>query len=367
VTVGRIAIYFVVGCALLSSALIGQSSRPGKTADQVYKNIQVLRNSPAEEIMPSMQFMSSSLGVRCDHCHVEGAFDKDEKKPKQQAREMMKMVSVLNQNNFAGQRGITCYTCHHGALSPRRTPEVLDNKAPRPSSVTTIAGSSATSAAAMTIIDRYLQAIGGASALSRITSEVKKGTMELSHGVQFPIEIAVKQPDKRSVRVQFPNGQSVEIEDGQAGWSQTPGRPIHSMSKSEATAARTDADPSFIAGLKQSFAKFETRPDAQINGNAVSVVRASNLNQAPVRLFFDKRSGLLVRLVRYVESPLGRNPTQVDYADYREVAGVQIPFRWTAVQPQGQLTVQLSEVQVNVQLDDSRFAKPPSETAIGGN
>src|SRR5690349_20585317 len=103
------------------------------------------------------------------------------------------------------------------------------------------------------------------------------------------------------------------------------------------------------------------RPDMQIGNSTATAIRASNSTEPPVRLYFDKKSGLLVRLVRYVNSPLGRNPTQIDYSDYREVAGIRLPFRWTVAQPQGHFTIQLSEIQVNVPIDDSRFARPAAE------
>jgi len=312
----------------LVSALLGQTSSAPKaeTAAQAYKNIQVLRDSPADQLIPSMQFMSSSLGVHCEHCHVEGAFEKDDKKPKQQAREMMKMVFALNQNNFHGDKGITCYSCHRGALRPRRTPVVAEigPKAPAVTPVTTSADD---------ILNKYVQAIGGVAALQRVDSEVRKGTLELATGVQFPTEVYLKQPGLRSVVTHFPNGDSVEVENGEAGWSLVPGRPLHTMSKSEVEAARTEADPAFLANLRKSFSEFSVRPDSEIAGNKVSVLHASNPNQPPVRLYIDKQSGLLVRMVRYVDSPLGRNPTQIDYSDYRQVAGTMQPFRWTIAQP----------------------------------
>lgn len=361
----RFTTYLALGVLLCLDILSAQTASPpplqGKSAEEIYKNIKVLKSSPAEEVLPSMQFMSSSLGVHCEHCHVEGAFDKDDKKPKQQARDMMKMVSTLNQVNFAGRPGITCFTCHRGVLRPRRTPAVLETA----SRLATSRTPAATSAAS--ILDRYVQAIGGMPALQKISSETKKGTIELGSGIEFPIEIAVKQPDLRSVRVHFPNGESVEVENGGTGWSLVPGRPLHEMSKEEAASARVDADPSFVSRLKETFAKLEVRPDIQIGDSTVIVLRASNSNEPPVRLYFDKKSGVLVRIVRYVNSPLGRNPTQVDYSDYREVAGVRLPFRWTVAQPQGKFTVQLSEIQVNVRLDDARFAKPTAEASAGGN
>ena len=72
-----------------------------------------------------------------------------------------------------------------------------------------------------------------------------------------------------------------------------------------------------------------------------------------MKLYFDEQSGLLVRLVRYAESPLGRAPTQIDYGDYRDVDGVETPFRWTVAQPDGSSTIQLEQVQQNVPIEPS--------------
>jgi photosynthetic reaction center cytochrome c subunit len=75
-------------------------------------------------------------------------------------------------------------------------------------------------------------------------------------------------------------------------------------------------------------------------------------------LCFDAESGLLVRLVRFSESPVGRIVTQTDYADYRDVSGVKIPFRWTVAWLDGRSTFELTEVQPNTPLDAATFARP---------
>jgi hypothetical protein len=75
-------------------------------------------------------------------------------------------------------------------------------------------------------------------------------------------------------------------------------------------------------------------------------------------LYFDAKTGLLVRMVRFANTPVGRNPTQIDYADYRDVDGVKMPFRWTLARPNGRFTIQVSEVKQNVPVEDSRFNKP---------
>ena len=78
----------------------------------------------------------------------------------------------------------------------------------------------------------------------------------------------------------------------------------------------------------------------------------------PVNLYFDPESGLLLRSVRYADSPVGLSPTQVDYADYREVAGVKMPFRWTVTWLDGRSTITLSDVQANAAIDTAKFRQP---------
>jgi hypothetical protein len=59
-----------------------------------------------------------------------------------------------------------------------------------------------------------------------------------------------------------------------------------------------------------------------------------------------------------VDSPLGRNPTEIDFSDYRDVAGTKQPFRWKVTQPEGGYSVQLSKIEVNVPIEDSMFGSP---------
>src|ERR1700681_2347734 len=67
----------------------GPPQAPPKTASQQFKNVQVLKDIPADQLIPSMQFIAASLGVECEYCHVEHAMDKDDKKTKVTARKMM--------------------------------------------------------------------------------------------------------------------------------------------------------------------------------------------------------------------------------------------------------------------------------------
>ena len=86
-----------------------------KTTEQVYKNIQVLKGFPSDQLVPAMQFVAASLGVQCDFCHLENAFEKDDKETKGTARKMMRMMFAISKDNFDGQQKATCFACHRGS------------------------------------------------------------------------------------------------------------------------------------------------------------------------------------------------------------------------------------------------------------
>ena len=146
-----------------SSALAGNTAGP-KKAEEQYKNIQVLKGIPADQLIPAMQFIATSLGVGCEFCHVEGAFDKDDKKPKVTARKMMTMMFAINKDNFEGHREVTCYSCHRGSTDPVGTPLVMMEE-PKGVGETKEAegkneGVEASGPPADQLFDKYLQEVG---------------------------------------------------------------------------------------------------------------------------------------------------------------------------------------------------------------
>ena len=113
--------------AVLSTALAGaQPARPARPLE----NIKVLSGWTGTEVREEMQRMSAAIGVKCDHCHVQGNFPSDEKRAKHTARRMLQLTLALNAEYFptfepaAGESKlgrVTCYTCHQGAATPRLT------------------------------------------------------------------------------------------------------------------------------------------------------------------------------------------------------------------------------------------------------
>ena len=335
----------------------GAGAAPPKLAEEVFKNIQSLKGTPADQVIPAMQFISASLGVECGFCHIQGKMDLDDKKEKKTARDMIAMTNAINTGHFKGHREITCNSCHNGNTHPQGTPPVAQTDVVQEHGEHHDAPPPAESQSADQVLDKYVAALGGAEPIQKVTSRVQKGNL-LTGGHEIPIEVLSKAPYKRVSVSHASNGDSITAFDGEIGWMGSPGRPPRDMSTAEADAARLDADLQFALHLKETFQQFRVgRPEKIGEAQCVTVV-AIRKDQPPVRLWFDETSGLLVRMVRFVETPLGRNPTQIDYADYRDVEGVKTPLRWTIARPNGRFTIQVTDVQQNVPVDDAKFAKP---------
>lgn len=371
---------FLVGTMIAAGAHPVQSTSSNanapQTAAQHYKNIQVLKNIPADQLIPSMQFITAALGVECEFCHVEGpdkrlVFDKDDKKKKKTAREMMQMMFAINKNNFEGEREVTCNTCHRGSPHPQAIPAIMA-EAPKPEAMEAMHEhehnmdpSSQPSGAP--VLARYVQALGGEAALSKVSTRVEKGSAVMPEGPPLTIDIYTKAPNERVSVMHTPKGESVTAYNGQAGWIAFPGRPLREMSDADQMAARLDAEAFYPLQFEHEFNELKLQDEAEmIDNHQTNVVLGITKGQPPVKLYFDKDSGLLLRMVHYTDTALGLNPTQVDFADYREIDGVKTPMRWTIARPSGAFTIKIEEAKDNAPIDDARFVKPAATAAQTG-
>jgi photosynthetic reaction center cytochrome c subunit len=331
-----------------------------KKAEDVFKNIRMLKGIPAEQVVPSMEFISSSLGVECSFCHVEDHFEKDDKKPKRTARDMMQMMFALNKNNFDGHREVTCYSCHRGARDPIGTPlvdgEVRASETAGNSDTRKLPASLPT---ASQLLENYIRAAGGATTIESVTSRTAKGS-ENFRGESTRIEFFTKAPNQQAVVRHYATGDSVTVFDGHAAWFRMPGRAARDLYGADLEGAELAADLQFPLHIQQYYPELRVEYPEKIGERESYVLLCAGEGRPSAKLYFDEQSGLLERVVRYKDSALGVDPEQIDYADYRDVQGVQLPFRITISGPTSRSTIQLDDVQENVPVDDARFSRPPS-------
>src|ERR1700730_17441177 len=343
----------------------GQRVASQKLSEEQFKNIQVLKSIPTDQLIPAMQFITASLGVDCEYCHDHQAMDSDDKKPKKIARQMVTMMFDIDKNNFDGRLEVTCYTSHRGAAKPVSIPAIKVEEVAGREEPAKKTSEKAALPKPEELLDKYLAAVGGAAAVEKITSRGQKGKLLAFGGQSFPAEVYSKAPDKRVSIMHLQGGDSVTGFDGQRGWMSVPGRPAHMMSSSENESARLDADLHFPVHVKTLYSKFTVKSGEKIDGHDTYLVEGHEEGRPPLRLYFDTQTGLLLRMIRYAQTPLGLNPTQIDYADYREVDGVKVPFRWTVSRPGNRFTIQVEEMKQNVPVDDAKFTAPTPPQQLG--
>jgi photosynthetic reaction center cytochrome c subunit len=364
---------FTVSAALVLFAATGtggqtEPSKPAsvklKLTEDVYKNIKTLKGIPADQLIPAMQFITYSLGVECSYCHVENAFEKDDKKPKETARKMMQMMTAIDRENFDAKQMVTCYSCHRGAPKPIATPIVVEagthpalentprEGAPVPANIPPVDQ----------IIAKYTEAVGGAQALAKINTRDLKGTISLG-GRNIPVEVVGKLGNRQLTIVHLPNGDSVTAYNGASGWTSAPNRPVHEIPEAEVTSARVEAELRLAVNLKRIFSELKSATPEKIGDREAYVVSGMNAGEVAAKFYFDEESGLLLRVLRFTQSPLGRNPTQIDYADYRTQDGVKIPFQQTIARPNSRIAIHIDQAASNAPVDDARFARPAADAA----
>ncbi len=372
----------------LTAAQTASQDKP-LLSDQVFKNIQVLKGIPVDDFMETMGIMCASLQFDCSDCHTNAGTEKvdwaADTPRKRMARTMVNMVTNINKENFGGRQLVTCWTCHRNRDRPLVTP-VMDVIYGMPGFeaddvVLPLQGRPSP----QSILDKYIEASGGAQRLAGLTSFVGKGTSVGfgGFGGGADVEIVAKAPDKRATIMLFKEatgrGDQIRTYDGNVGWVRTPLNVLgeYQLAGGDLDGARFDAQLSFPGQIKQILTNLKTgvrtsindlpAPDSQSSlqkdvkldqTHTVDIVQGTGPRGLLVTLYFDAQSGLLLRELRYSVSPIGRVPTQIDFADYREVNGIKFPFRITYAWLDGRDSIVLNDIKTNVPVDEAKFGRP---------
>jgi len=373
----RSFIAYLVASVLSIAVARGQVHADMRPAEQVFKNVQTLKGIPADEFMSTMGFFSASLGISCGDCHTaesggDWAKYADDSDRKRRTRGMIAMVNLMNKNFFGGQRVLTCYTCHRGSTSPETTPDLTQFYATlKYREPDRLVNPFPGAPDAEQVIDKYIQAIGGPQKLAGLTSLAAKGTFQtFGNPKKYPLEIFAKAPAQRTVIVhQLAGGDSIDTYDGREAWVVAPALltplPLEERTGGEVDGAKLTAALTFPGQIKQLLRQWRVGPPAVVDDRDLTLVQGTMNGKFPVNLYFDDESALLSRTVAYADSPVGLAPMQVDYADYRDIAGVKVPFKLVVTWLDGRSIIQLTDVQINVPIDASRFARPGA--SLGAN
>jgi photosynthetic reaction center cytochrome c subunit len=350
------------------------ASTKGKKAGEAFKNVttSTLKELSVDDFVASMGLISANLGIDCADCHPRAGTDQADfvidTPRKRTARKMVEMVAAINGTTFGGVQRVTCWTCHHGRITPATT-IALDAWYDAPNTeIDDIVRADSGQPSADQILDKYIQALGGAGRLADLTSFVATGTAVGYGGLggNGDFTVLAKAPDQRSTLITFKDhperGDSIWAFDGRTGWIKTPRGLLgeYELIGGELVGARLEAQMSFPGRIKQVLDSWRVG-SRSVGDRDFLVVQGSGPRGFLATLYFDPESGLLARMVRYGPSPVGRIPTQVDYSDYRDVGGLKFPFEYKFTWLDGRYTAKLNEIKTNVAIDPAKFGRPSAK------
>lgn len=371
VKISTIAV-IIFAAAILGTPVWGQGGPPppeqmaGKTAGQYFKNIKVLNNVPAAKLLDGMRYMTVALGVECEFCHNTRNFPSDQKKTKQTARKMMKMLFAIDKDNFNGTTRVSCYTCHRGHHEPPALPvppqEVAMTSLPapvmrRPKMMKIAAGTSVPTPDQ--ILAKYAEALGGAQALASVKSRVIEVERSAEGKGERPTmqQIYEKAPGKFLIVTHYQKRTGRTGGNGKEMWVATPfgSRRLDGLDVVYPT-QEAQLNP---ADALAHFTNKRVTAMAQVGDRKAYVLTAKAPDGTLERFFFDTQSGLLLRRISFYRTIFGALLFEAEYSDYQKEGGVVLPLKttwWTANEG---WTETVKSVKTNVPLSDARFQPPP--------
>lgn len=365
----------------------GQEAAPtGPLAPEVYKNIQVLTDVPADQIEVTMRYVAAATGLQCGNCHVRDeatgawAYDSDDIRAKQTARRMMRLVYGINAGDF-GVRA-QCATCHAGherppglQLATTATAEEIAEMMAREAEPAVArgprggapgrggpqrggrGGRGTPPPAPAEVVGSYVAALGGDGALRSLQSLTMTGTLTDRYNRTAAFTIEEKSPDRFRETLRSDDGTTVRGFDGNTGWMQEGGA-VTELAGFALQQTRRVAGAPVDATIADRAEGMRAGRPSRLGDRQVNMLLDRGSSGITERLYFDTETGLLVRRTISTGTVLGNLIEQIDYDDYRAVGDLMLPYTITHTTWDAVDTFRITDIEVNAPLDDSTFAPP---------
>jgi hypothetical protein len=362
----------ITGAVVLAGQRPPAQPAPPQLAENVFKDIQVLKGITVDEFMDTMGMFAAATTKDCTGCHapdiLSGSRDAFAKPTPmiQRARQMTVMMNTINRSFFANQKRVTCYTCHSATSSPQRVPNLSIQYGTPPTENPDRLEFVALPDRANdvdAIFAKYLAAIGGAERWAAVTSLAAVGTYSGwdTSRVEVPVEFFGRAPNQFTTVVHRKEGDNVFVFNGANAWfagvdAAAPNFTLQ-YTGGNLTGARIDALVQIAPqAIQKAYSQWQVSEDV-VDDTLVTVLQGTNIGETPIHLYFDD-AGVLVRLVRWSETAVGPVPTRFDFADYREIGGVRKPYEWVRAWTNNRVVFKLKDVRLNAPIEASRFQRP---------
>ena len=354
----------VCAASLVTAAGLRAQTAPERVpmVEETFKTVQLLRGIPVDTFFEVMGTFASSMGNDCTFCHASNAaLDKSAfatQTPRiQRARQMITMMKAINQQYFGGAPRVTCFTCHGGSNAPKADPSFMSQYGepvldPDARDFLTDASINVT----------WLQTVvifPSVDALDEFKLQTSTYSAEFGRSLGGVVNLQIKSGTNAF------HGSAFEFHrddafDANNFFNNRAGRPKPDFKQNQfggTLGGPVFKQKTFFFGSYQGHR--ESQGQTFLSTVPSLAMRRGDFSEL-TRVIFDPASGLLMRLLRFTVTPVAFVPTQLDYADYRELPGLgmKIPFSRTLTQTYMQMTLKFTDVQANVPIDAARFAKP---------
>lgn len=205
------------------------------------------------------------------------------------------------------------------------------------------------------VLEKYVAAAGGA-AVQKIATRVMTGSIDvLTFGLSGTFEQYTKAPNRQvDISDLSGFGKVIQCSDGRTGWATDPQQGLRAMTAAEFALFQRGADLQSALHVRNRYKKMAVTGKSKVGERDAYLVEAQPPEGASEKLYFDTRTGLLIR----VERPDATGGAVSTFEDFTEVDGVKIPLTIHQDTGQAEVLIKIHEVKQNVPIDDARFAKP---------
>ncbi len=293
--------------------LSAQATPPVPTCEQVFKDIRSFKGVPASDLIPAMEFMTASLGYKCSSCHDPKNYAA-ETEGKGAARNMITLQRDINTRFFRDRLQVTCMSCHNGKSHP--------TSAPIPEGVTMRHDRLTNAPKVDEVFAKHIASVGKPMAALARTGTLTAPSDETHEIEKKPLEFLQAEGGK----FRLVSGDRKVGSDGAQVWygaNPMGDEPANIFGR----IGRAWRGDQAFAGLD----KMSIGGQDKIGKTSVIIVRGTRASTgSSEELYFDAKSGLLLRLVNVKRSTLGAVVSSIDYANYKSVNGMKVPMKVTA-------------------------------------
>jgi len=214
------------------------------------------------------------------------------------------------------------------------------------------------------VLKHYYEAIGGRAAWEKLHSRISKGTIEIPamNNLSGTIEVHMKAPDSILLVINVGGAVIRQGFDGTTAWSDDPRNGLRVLSGEEREEVKREANFYHALDLQKIYSKMTVTGTERVGDRDAYVVEATPAaGGEPEKLYFDAQSGLEVRSISHRHTSDGLAEFTANIEDYKELDGIKLPSRVEQSSAQNAFTIRFTDIQHNIDLADSQFAKPAGE------